>query len=122
MTLKLMTQKLIKVLSLFVFSVTLGMTPECVILTCTQSQMNSVCCDKNGVLLNMQHADLKSLLAAGSTWTNIAHFISARMLAVRTGVCLIHGAMYRIKPEELYILSCAKGRGRRPRPLSKLIM
>ena len=30
---------------------------------------------------------------------------------------------YRIKPdEELYILSCEKGRGRRPRPVSQLRM
>ena len=28
----------------------------------------------------------------------------------------------RIKPEELYILSCEKGQGRRPRPFSQLRM
>ena len=35
---------------------------------------------------------------------------------------LRHTILYRIKPEELYILSCGKGRGRRPRPFSQVIM
>ena len=30
--------------------------------------------------------------------------------------------LYRIKPKELYILSCGKGRGRRPRPFPQLKM
>ena len=30
--------------------------------------------------------------------------------------------MYRIKLEELYILGCGKGRGRRPRPFLQLKM
>ena len=76
-------------------------TPECVILTYTQSQINSVCLNKNGALLNMQHADVKSLLAAGSTWTKTASFISAGGLVVRAGVCLIHHVHGAIQRESI---------------------
>ena len=45
-------------------------------------------------------------------------YASLQMVLLWTGV----DAMYRIKPKELYILSCEKGRGRRLRPFSQLRM
>ena len=49
--------------------------------------------------------------------------LPARVLKeLATEIAPVLTTMYRIKPEELYILSFEKGRSRMPRPFSKLGM
>ena len=51
------------------------------------------------------------------------HLFKDRHFVCRSCAGIIFaGITYRIKPDELYILSCGKGRGRRPRPIPQLRM